>query len=129
MRRAAEHNAQVAFIRWAYLQASAIPALRMIYAVPNGGHRDPRVGARLKREGVRRGVSDLHLPYPVFPFHGLWIEMKTGKVKPTAAQTDWLELMSDAGHGAVVAYGWEAAKDATLDYLAGRLSGEVSTYR
>lgn len=48
-----------------------------LFAVPNGGKRDKVTGAKLKRQGVRAGVSDLIFLYPTinYPFAG--IELKT----------------------------------------------------
>ena len=49
------------------LQESIVYAVRLyypnslIYAIPNGGRRNAFEGARLKRQGVTAGVSDLHL--------------------------------------------------------------------
>lgn len=66
----------------------AVPELEWMHAIPNGGQRDKRTAAKLKSEGVKRGVLDVFLPVPVrhnemvdFSFYpvrycGLWIEMK-----------------------------------------------------
>ncbi len=35
-----------------------------IFAVPNGGHRDPRTAAIMQSEGVRSGVADLVIMLP-----------------------------------------------------------------
>lgn len=37
---------------------------RMLFAVPNGGKRDTKTGARMKYEGAVRGVADLILLIP-----------------------------------------------------------------
>lgn len=48
------------------LQEQIIYAVRLyypsslIYAIPNGGKRNPFEAARLKRQGVTAGISDLH---------------------------------------------------------------------
>lgn len=36
----------------------------MLFAVPNGGKRDTKTGARMKYEGAVRGVADLILLIP-----------------------------------------------------------------
>ena len=39
---------------------------RMLFAVPNGGKRDAKTGARMKYEGAVRGVADLILLIPKY---------------------------------------------------------------
>lgn len=74
--------------------------------VPNEGRRSPRNGARLKREGVKRGVPDVL----VFAPRQLAIELKRVKGKPaTDEQTAWLYQLSKAGWKTFVANGSEAA--------------------
>ena len=58
--RSPEHDQQVLLFRW----ASHYRELDCMYAIPNGGHRDVRVAARLKAEGVKAGVPDICLPIP-----------------------------------------------------------------
>lgn len=49
---------------------------RLLMAFPLQGVRTARNGARMKREGMRRGTPDLFLAIPMTLNHGLWIEMK-----------------------------------------------------
>ena len=49
------------------------------FAVPNGGKRDAKTGARMKYEGAVRGVADLILLMPKKGWASLCIEMKTPK--------------------------------------------------
>ena len=58
----AEHRLQCTCVRWFGYQYPELSAL--LFAVPNGGRRDPVTGARLKAEGVVAGVSDLILFLP-----------------------------------------------------------------
>lgn len=103
----------------------------LLYAIPNGGKRNKMEAARFKRQGVKAGVSDLHLPVPVGGFAGLWIEMKRplikGKDKPTVqkSQKEWIALMKSLGHQALVAYGKDEAKQAIREYLGDRLLNQV----
>ena len=95
-----------------------------LYAIPNGGKRGIREAARLKKQGVKAGVSDVHCPLPCNGFNGLWIEMKKpiikGKAKPrvSESQKDWLRRMNSIGHKAVVAYGVVEAKAAIESYFS-----------
>jgi len=74
-----EHDLQKAIFKWARIYEAKYPDLRWMYAVPNGGHRNKATAARLKAEGVKRGVADIHLPIQRGGFCGLWAECKVGK--------------------------------------------------
>ena len=63
--------------------------VRMLFAVPNGGKRDAKTGARMKYEGSVRGVSDLILLVPKKGFSALCIEMKRPKGKQSEEQIRW----------------------------------------
>lgn len=63
-------------------------------------------GQILKNAGLKPGVPDLILDYPAGTYHGLRIEMKFGKNKPTPNQLDWLLRLRDAGY--FVALCWSA---------------------
>jgi hypothetical protein len=96
------------------------PELALLFAVPNGGHRDIRVAAKLKAEGVKAGVPDMCLPVPRGQFHGLWIELKAGKNTASTEQKWWLTELRACGHRAEVCRGWEAAARVIVDYLEQR---------
>lgn len=90
-----------------------------IYAIPNGGYRNAREAARLKAEGVRAGVPDLCVPVARPPYHGLYIEMKVGKNKPSAAQRDWIERLRFNGYRAAICYGSAEAIAEIEHYMEG----------
>ena len=89
-----EHDLQCACVKWFSLQYPQYD--RLLFAIPNGGHRDIRTAARLKAEGVKRGVADLFLSVPILgvipgtDIHGLYIEMKAGKNKLTKDQKEFM---------------------------------------
>jgi len=114
-----EHEEQVALFQWAAYNETATPELVMLYANPLGGKRPPRTAARMKREGAKAGIPDITLPVPCGEYHGLYLEMKAGKNKPTAAQQWWLDELARQGYATYVAYGWEDARDCIMQYLAG----------
>ena len=72
--------------------------------------------------GLKRGVSDYFLAYPVNPFHGLWLELKrTGRrSRVSAEQLMWQERTRKVGYMSVTAYGWEQAKEFIEEYLRGQ---------
>jgi len=119
-----EHEEQKALFDWSLRAKATMPELSVMFAIPNGGHRHRAVAAKLKAEGVKRGVPDICLPVARQGFHGLFIELKKPKDstpagKPTKQQVEWLSALGDEGYLAVMCVGWEAAKQTIVDYLDG----------
>lgn len=75
-------------------------------------------GRLLKRMGVKRGVSDFFLAIPLNNKSGLWLELKVGKNKPTKEQVEFLERKLARGYEAIVAWGFDEAKDRITSYLS-----------
>jgi len=119
-----ESEEQITLFEWAALQLRRYPDLEFLYHIPNGGHRHATTARRLKAEGVKAGVPDVCLPVPKGIYHGLYIEMKAGKNKPTDNQGRWLAVLSANGYCAVVCHGWEAAAKVITKYLEGSYSHE-----
>lgn len=113
-----EAEEQEVLFRW----ASFYPELRWMYAVPNGGSRHPKEAVNLKRQGVKKGVSDICLPLPKGKYHGLYIEMKAGRNTPSEDQDDFLDFVTMQGYAGCVCWGCEQAIKAIEEYLNG---GEV----
>ena len=110
-----EHDEQVALIRWADM--SELPELQLLFAIPNGGQRHPAVARKLRDEGLRAGVPDLFLPVARGNYHGLFIEMKVGRNKPTANQTGWIRALRWQGYRVEICYGYEEARVMIENYL------------
>lgn len=113
-----EHQHQAALFRWAGFQCRGRPELLLLFAIPNGGFRHPATAARLKAEGVKPGVPDVCLPVPRGEFHGLFIEMKAGRNKPTISQVAWHRLLSQQGYRVAVCYSMDAAIEVIEGYLS-----------
>ena len=105
-----EDAEQEAVIEWAAWSPHR-KALKWLHHTPNGGHRSGAEAAKFKRLGVKAGVSDLFLPHPVRPFHGLWIEMKRrhGGVL-SDKQAEFLRDMANEGYATAVAKGADEAR-------------------
>ena len=116
-KHASEHHEQAALIDWCRWQRKKYPETEFLFAIPNGGLRHKRTAVKLKREGVKAGVSDLFLPVPKGEFHGLWIEMKSKKGRPTKAQKKWLKDMKELGYQTAICYGAEEAIEVLKEYL------------
>lgn len=95
-------------------------AAKLIYHVPNGGHRHVLVAMKLKDQGVKAGVPDLVLPMARGGFFGLYIEFKA-KVPYDAAvspaQDAYLEALTAQGYLAIVCRGHVDAIEAIRAYL------------
>ena len=112
-----EADEQIAVMIWAEYMKGKYPCLERLYHTPNGGYRNQAEAVQLKRMGVKPGVPDLFLPYPVGDYCGLWLEMKTEKGKPTACQRDWIEYLRSVGFCAYVCHGAGEAINAIEAYL------------
>ena len=112
-----ESGHQEALFCWAAYQLGRMPELEYMYHVPNGGRRDAATAAALKRQGVKAGVPDIHLPAARGEYHGLYIELKAGKNTTTAKQKGWLSFLRQQGYFTAVCYGWQAAAELIEKYL------------
>lgn len=118
-----EHAHQRAFFQWLnFMQHTGEhPMARMCFAIPNGGKRDAITAGRLKAEGVKPGVPDVCYPVALHGFYSLWIELKKPAVGVASdAQSEKAIDLRTCGHAVVVCWGWRAARQAFLDYTAGR---------
>lgn len=114
-----EHQEQCALIAWAKhtLTLRQYPELELLFAVPNGGKRDPVTAMKMQREGVVSGVPDLCLPVARKGFAGLWLEMKHGKNRITDNQKAFIAKLRREGHHVEVCYSWDEAKTQIERYL------------
>lgn len=114
-----ESGHQEALFNWAYYKMHSMPELEFLHHIPNGGKRDKITAVALKRQGVKAGVPDIHLPVPRQGFNGLYIELKAGDNKTTVNQQKWLKFLNEQGYKAVVCHGWQAAAETIENYLLG----------
>ena len=120
MRNSVEDNEQITLFRWRDLFVGKYPELKLMHHIPNGGSRDKREAAKLKRMGVKAGVCDIFLPVPKNGRHGLYIELKAGKNRLTAEQKEFIADVGALGYKTAVCYGWEAAAAEILQYMSGK---------
>ena len=113
-----EMEEQTALLSWARLAQGKWPELALLYHVPNEGKRSRTAGARMKAEGLKKGVPDLCLPVARGGCHGLYIELKRvrgGRVSDD--QQRWLDALNEQGYFATVCRGWQQAAAEIQNYL------------
>lgn len=110
-----EHHHQMLTVAWFRAQ---YPSLAMLlFAIPNGGQRNPATAAHLKAEGVVAGIPDLFLAVPMGQDHGLFLEMKTPTGVVSKAQHAAHSSLRAQGYRVDIARGYEAAKTLLREYL------------
>ncbi|WP_207869539.1 VRR-NUC domain-containing protein [Pseudomonas sp. 51_B] len=102
------------------LQLRYPQAYKLIYHVPNGGHRVKAVAGKLKAQGVKAGVPDLVLPMARGGYFGLYIEFKAkppfdAEVSPS--QDAYLQMLTAQNYLAIVCRGSIDAVEAIRAYL------------
>jgi len=110
-----EDNLQEACVLWFRLEFPN----RLIFAIPNGGKRNPFEGKRLKRQGVTAGVPDLVIPEPSRGFHGLWIEMKTERGWVNHDQKNIISALRKRNYETRVCRSLEGFQITVKDYFYG----------
>lgn len=115
--KSSEAKEQEVLIQWCEIQKKKYPELGLIFHIPNGGYRNKFEAANLKRQGVKAGVPDLFMAVPNKKYHGLFIEMKWGKNKPTENQEEWILRLSEQGYKVNVCYSSIEAIEVIKEYL------------
>lgn len=106
-----EADEQKLFVK--YCDMRGIPAVH----IPNEAQRSPKTAQHLKSMGMRPGFPDLFIPVAAGGYHGLFVEMKWRKNKPTQLQRVWIDYLNNHGYRAVVCWGYEEAVKVLQDYL------------
>jgi hypothetical protein len=126
-----EDGHQAALFCWAASNIDKYPALKWLFAIPNGGSRHIAEAAKLVATGSRSGIPDIFLPKPMFGnyyiYHGLFIEMKKFDRKNhkngglSDKQLEFMKYAENAVYYYKVCYSWIEAKDILINYLEGKL--------
>lgn len=111
-----EAKEQRELFHWAHY----INDLKWMFAIPNGGYRNPKEALMLKLQGVRAGVSDIFIPVPNNKYHGFFLEMKVGNNKLSAKQEEFINDMRRNGYYCAVCYSHQEAITEINKYLGGK---------
>jgi hypothetical protein len=90
---------------------------RLLSHCPNGGKRSRIEAAIFKGMGVRAGWPDLQLAVPRAEKHGLFLELKSPEGRMTPQQKELLPLIEAQGYAVCVAWSFEEAIGAIINYL------------
>jgi hypothetical protein len=117
MKEQTESQIQSAFFEWLSLHEKKYPELSLCYAIPNGSHKSIASRMKFKREGLKAGVPDVHLPAFTDGCRGLWIEFKSKRGRISPEQYQWRVKLNNAGHRVEVCRDWTQAANIVIDYL------------
>lgn len=94
------------------------------FAVPNGsmlagdaGQRARMINA-MKKQGLKVGVPDVVIAYPMHGSHGAYLELKRAKNSPISdEQQRWCVRLACAGYCTYIAVGFDEAKSFIDKYM------------
>ena len=111
-----ESNEQIAAMDWLRAQHPNIAA----HTLHIGNERKSTyyMGYIMKRMGVLKGASDIFMAWPNCGYHGLFIEVKSARGKPTSYQLEFIERMRKVGYKAEVCYGAEQVINTMREYIS-----------
>lgn len=113
-----EQMEQICFFDYVRLHKELEP---YVFSIPNEGKRNYYNARMLISAGLKKGVSDIFVALPVPPYHGMFIEMKSVKGKPTKEQVKFQQDVMGKGYMAVICYGAQQAIKVLQAYLDGEL--------
>src|SRR5262245_11414329 len=110
-----ERSETIALCQRARYHQHRYPELSLLFAIKNEASYRRR---DLLAQGIRAGVPDLMLPVARGSFHGLFIEMKVGRGRPSPEQLRFARLVGAQGYQVSFCWGQEQGWVALLSYLA-----------
>tara|TARA_R110002020_G_C15802489_1_gene731302 strand:+ start:105 stop:443 length:339 start_codon:yes stop_codon:yes gene_type:complete len=108
-----EYQLQKALIKWINLKYP-----KLLYCASAGGMRTSFTQAkRMKATGYVKGFPDLFVYESKGNFHGLAIEIKILKGRPSISQLEWIDKLEQRGYYAKVCKGFEQCKSIIELYM------------
>lgn len=108
-----EEQIHLTVMDWVRLNPSLEP---YVFHVANQGKRAVQYTAKLKRMGLKPGVSDLFIAIPSKGYHGAWMELKSAKGVLSPAQKQFMKDMGDKGYKTYCCKSIEDAINCIKDY-------------
>lgn len=94
---------QISALDWLLSQHPDV--YRHTFHIANERKCSPAYGKILQKMGVKRGVSDLFIAYPVINYSGCFIEIKAPLGNISKEQKAFTELMNSKGYFACFCFG------------------------
>ena len=118
-----EFNIHACCVKWFDYQYKELSEL--LFHPANGGKRDAKEGARMKKLGVRAGVPDLFFSIPkliqndkyTIIIMGLYIEFKSENGRLTKSQLKFKEKAEKFGYKYIVCKDLEGFQQEIKDYI------------
>lgn len=105
MRVQRESIIQQNFMQWLKLQYRFL--FDVTCAIPNQGRRSYKNASRMKAEGMKKGMPDVVIFYPSGFYHGMFIEFKSEKGKPSVDQIKMMETLTENDYYCCYCYSLE----------------------
>lgn len=115
-----ESQIQQDCLKWFALQYPLLWQEGMLFHIPNEGIRLGKMGARVKREGVVRGVADLCLCISRGGYNALYIEMKKPGSYQRPEQKEWQRNTEKHGNRYVVCKSLDDFQREITSYLTAK---------
>jgi len=117
-----ESQVQKAFFQQVRMLQPANDVWEMVMATPNQDTGNENYRMNMANEGMAAGFPDISVLLPRMPFHGLYIELKVGRNKPTKKQIAWLYRLQRKGYLAVCirTYDWFKLFEFVSEYIDGK---------
>ncbi len=110
-----EHQLQCLIVKWFDLFFPNI----LMYAIPNGARTSMWTAKKLKKEGLRKGMTDLVIAEPVAGYCGAYIETKIPDTSPNKDQREKMRQLKDKGYFVAWYRTYQEGKAIIMGYLSG----------
>lgn len=108
-----EYQLQTSIIKYLNLKYP-----KLLYCASAGGVRTSMTQAKkMKATGYVKGFPDLFIYEPREKYHGLAIEIKTIKGRPSKSQIDWKDKLNNKNYKAIITYGFDQTIKEVDKYL------------
>lgn len=110
-----EDHIQKTVMEWVRMRPLLSP---YVFHIPNGGDRTVSYRAKLKKMGLKPGVSDLFVALPRAKYCGMFLELKSEKGRLSVEQKVFLSDMEKVGYLTKVCFSIEEAIQAIEEYAS-----------
>ena len=96
---------------------------KLLYCASVGGVRTSyKQAIKMKATGYVAGFPDLFIYEPIGKYHGLALEVKIKKGRPSTSQLKWRHNLNERGYVAEITYGFEETIDVLNKYMSGKIN-------